>query len=241
MIIDVDMGNSRIKWRSSAYPGQMFAHNSDADAQAQWRMLRPVARVRIAAVVSPLRVEQMLRWVRRELQIEAELATVRDRVGGIRVAYEDPLALGVDRWLAMLAARRRINECDLIIASAGTALTLDYLDASSTHRGGYIIPGWRLAVRALLGDTSRIHCLDPQLKKVWQPGSSTLDCVEGGLALMYRSTLRAALQPDLADFHAANLLLTGGDGELFGSFAPPEINCLYDPTLVLQGLDVALP
>lgn len=241
MIIDIDMGNSRIKWRSSACPGQVFAHDTDAEAQAQWRLLGPIARVRIAAVIAPQRVEQMLHWVRRELHVDAELATVRDATGGIHIAYSDPSSLGVDRWLALLAAKTRLDMCDCIIVSAGTALTIDYLDASANHRGGYIIPGWRLAVSALLGDTDRIHCSDPQLKKIWQPGASTLHCVEGGIALMYRSTLRAALQPGWADFRATHVLVTGGDGEVLSSFVPPEISCLYDPALVLQGLDVALP
>lgn len=241
MIIDVDMGNSRIKWRSSARPQQMFAHVKDGQAQDQWRALSGVTRMRIAAVVDAERVSRMVEWVRRELRIEAEVARVDEAVGGVRLAYLDPASLGVDRWLALLAAKQRFGQEDVVVISAGTALTVDYLDASSRHRGGYIMPGWRVAVSALLGDTDRIACVQPQLKKDWQPGVSTLNCVEAGLAFMYRSVLNAASQPDWADFKAANMLITGGDGEMLASFGSSQVVCTSDPLLILQGLAIALP
>lgn len=241
MILDVDMGNSRIKWRSSARPQQIFAHTDDWQVQDQWRALSGVARVRIAAVVDVERVGRMVEWVWRELQVEAEVARVEDAVDGLHLAYLDPASLGVDRWLALLAAKQRFDQEDVVVVSAGTALTVDYLDSSSRHRGGYIIPGWRVAVSALLGDTDRIVCLQPQLKKDWQPGVSTLNCVEAGLAFMYRSVLNAASQPGWADFDAANVLITGGDGEMLASFGSGQVACTSDPLLILRGLAVALP
>lgn len=242
MIIDVDMGNSRIKWCSSASPELMHAHETDSEAQNCWRALEGVVRVRVAAVVDPERVEQMLVWCRRYLQVEAEIATVKGGgASGIQLAYAKEAVLGVDRWLAMHAARHRFEGQDIIIASGGTALTIDYLNASGRHLGGYIIPGWRAAVNALLEGTKRIKSAPPQLKKNWRPGDSTLSCVEGGLALMYRGVLCSAVQIELPDFHAAKMIITGGDGELLKSFGESEIACVYDPMLVLRGLPIVLP
>lgn len=241
MILDVDMGNSRIKWRLSLDPQQVFAHSDELQAQEQWRSLSGITRMRIAAVVDLQRVERVVDWARRELKIEAEVAAVEEARSGLCLAYSLPATLGVDRWLAMLAARQRLEGQDLIVISAGTALTIDYVDADGGHRGGYIIPGWQAAAAALLGATDRIVSMQPQLKKDWRPGTSTLNCVEGGIAFTYRSVLRAATQPIWADFQSNSLFITGGDGELLSSFAESDVVCIYDSALILQGLAVALP
>lgn len=241
MIIDVDMGNSRIKWRSSTAPELMHAHETEAEALDHWHSLEKVVRMRIAAVVDTARVERILKWCRRYLRVDAEIATVENGYGGMHTAYAKESSLGIDRWLAMHAARRLAGAQDIIVVSGGTALTVDYLSASGRHLGGYITPGWRAVVKALFEGTTRISCAPPQLKKNWRPGDSTLSCVEGGLALMYRGVVCSAVQTDLPDFDAAKMIITGGDGELLKSFAEDEISCTYDPMLVLQGLSIVLP
>src|SRR3546814_5490867 len=59
---------------------------------------------------------------------------------GLRNAYREPERLGVDRWLAMIAAwhTHRGAAC---IANAGTALTVDVIDAQGQHLGGIIAAG----------------------------------------------------------------------------------------------------
>lgn len=241
MILDVDMGNSRIKSCSSAHPERMFVHTLDSDAFACWLGMPGLTRVRVAAVVDSARVERMLKWCRDELRVEPEVAVVKDGIDGLQLAYSDESALGVDRWLALHAAKQQSAGCDIIVVSGGTALTVDYLSASGRHLGGYIVPGWRVAGRALLGSADRIGSIQPQLSTRWQPGTCTLGCVEGGLALMYRSIISSAVRVELPGFCASKMIITGGDGELLSRFAEAEIDCVYNATLVLQGLAVVLP
>ncbi len=71
---------------------------------------------------------------------------------GVTIRYSDPSRLGVDRWLAMLAAHAASTKACLVV-DCGTALTIDKLTASGEHCGGYIIPGLALMRRSLEENT----------------------------------------------------------------------------------------
>ena len=71
---------------------------------------------------------------------------------GLVCAYEDPAQFGVDRWLALLAARQRRPGATMLVVSAGTALTVDVLQeqaGQAWHRGGLIAPGLQAMQRGL--------------------------------------------------------------------------------------------
>ena len=67
-------------------------------------------------------------------------------LGPLRIAYEHPAHLGVDRFLAMLG---QCGEGASLVVGVGTALTLDLLDADGLHRGGRIAPSPRTMREAL--------------------------------------------------------------------------------------------
>ncbi|MDP1069535.1 type III pantothenate kinase, partial [Klebsiella pneumoniae] len=64
--------------------------------------------------------------------------------------------MGVDRWLAMLAAWQRVGQSCWVV-DCGSAITLDLLDAEGRHQGGYILPGLRLMQQSLLGNTAEVR------------------------------------------------------------------------------------
>ena len=68
---------------------------------------------------------------------------------GVRVAYNSPSQLGVDRFLAMVAARQ--HDCHCLVVDCGTAVTIDALSGDGGHLGGVILPGPALMQRSLLG------------------------------------------------------------------------------------------
>src|SRR5690606_29009768 len=67
----------------------------------------------------------------------------------LRLCYADPARFGVDRWLALLGARRACPAAPLLLAACGTALTLDLVDHDGQHRGGMIAPSPALMLEAL--------------------------------------------------------------------------------------------
>lgn len=240
MIIDVDVGNSRIKWRTSASPDVMVAQQLDG-AKMAWAELEDVTRVRVAAVVGLPVVRNLQAWFKSAFGVHAAVAEVSSEFDGMTIAYASARTLGVDRWLNMLAARRQNAGQDVVVVSAGTALTIDYLDGQGRHRGGYIMPGWGTAANALFAGADRINCSRPRLDVNTLPASTTQGCVDAGFSLMYRSVVEAAAAQGLAGFNAAKIVITGGDGELLASVQRCSVPMVYDPLLVFRGLEIALP
>ena len=70
--------------------------------------------------------------------------------------YRDPLQLGADRWHAMIAARQSFPERPLVVVCAGTATTVDSIDAAGRFLGGAIAPGTSLMADSLARGTARL-------------------------------------------------------------------------------------
>ena len=67
---------------------------------------------------------------------------------GVRCAYQNFSTLGVDRWLAVLAAEQE-TRLPCAVLDLGTANTCDIL-VDKQHHGGWIAPGFSLMRESLL-------------------------------------------------------------------------------------------
>src|SRR5438132_10121209 len=70
--------------------------------------------------------------------------------------YRDPRQLGADRWHAMIAARHSFPGRPLVVVCAGTATTVDSVDAAGRFLGGAIAPGTSLMADSLARGTDRL-------------------------------------------------------------------------------------
>lgn len=162
MIVCLDSGNSRIKWGIHD-GGQWLAQ--DAVAQADVGQLRHLpgdwphpdkvmlANVAGAEVGQRIR-EQLAPW----LPVFCEVSSQATR-GGVSNGYRNPGQLGVDRWCALIGARG-LSRTACIVVMAGTATTVDTLDADGNFLGGLILPGGDLMRRALAADTAALPFAD---------------------------------------------------------------------------------
>ena len=139
--------------------------------------------------------------------------------------------MGVDRWLAMLGARKR-EQGRLCVVDAGSALTLDFVSATGQHEGGYIIPGAALMERALLLDTDRVR-FDETADYALSPGVSTAEAVRHGIALAQAGAIGLALEQ--AGSEPIALLYCGGAGETLRQLVNRGGQWL--PDLVFEGLE----
>lgn len=151
----LDIGNSRIKW-CALQDGQLAPMHAAiyepatmagwcTTHLADWR--RPDA-VLVANVAGPGVATALSDWCRAHWQLEPRFASTGKQAGGIRNGYRDSSQLGVDRWLALIAARR-ITTGPVCVISCGTAITVDALNANGEHLGGVIAPGPDLMYMAL--------------------------------------------------------------------------------------------
>jgi type III pantothenate kinase len=116
-----------------------------------------VARVLACSVVSLARERAITRAARAAGLPEPQFIRSARRAAGVRNGYVDPWRLGADRWVALVGARLARPGRALCIVDAGTALTIDLLDAKGVHQGGLLVPGPELMVDALLGQTAGIR------------------------------------------------------------------------------------
>lgn len=239
----IDCGNTRLKW-AEFVQGRIVARGSavlhgDADPFAELAAaLHPeIRRVLVASVAADDVSARIQATVTERLGHAAEFVAVRPHAGGIECAYREPERLGVDRWLAMIAGRRRVVG-PFAVVSAGTAVTFDAVARNGRHLGGLIFPGERLMLDALAANTGRIGTVEPVREPVGDSellGLSTEEAVSRGARLALAAAVDRAVE-DVARSQGGvpALLVTGGDGESLATWLESEVTVRAD--LVLEGL-----
>ena len=243
MILLLDAGNSRLKWailRNGHFEhGGAWALDTTAVkklASAAWGDIDRPEAVFVANVAGEPFRRALNSWIKRHWKLHPEYVSADSERFGIRNAYADPVRLGVDRWLAILAGRELFNG-PLCVVDCGTALTIDVLAEDGRHLGGLIVPGMQLMRDSLIGRSEAIRGQLDQAshQQVTLLGTDTGSAVAGGtlyaeVAVVDRilSDLRAELGDGL------RCILTGGDAQRL----QPLLACRahYEADLVLRGL-----
>gem|GEM_PF-835709 len=186
--LDVDLGNSAMKYRFGSFTGAV-AHRADGSVDLSASELAAinrgsVKRIRAGSVMGAAHTQRFADEASAAWGVEVEFARSVAAAGGVTNGYARPETLGVDRWLAVLAAYQKWRKAVLVV-DLGTAVTLDYVDDMGRHLGGYIVPGSHLMQSSLLKDTAAIdfqqssHTLTPPV----EPGESTAQAVLRGALL----------------------------------------------------------
>lgn len=231
-----DLGNSRLKCAplgSDGLPGEVVAiDHREGDLAAQLARLLP-PRFEAACVASvaseALRVALLDALVGRCRRIS--IARTERAFAGIHIAYAQPQRLGVDRFLALVAAHSRGPGAAAVVVGIGTAMTLDLVDAAGRHRGGRIAPSPTLMREALHARAAQLPGAGGDYHVFATDTADALasGCDGAALALIER-TVDAACE-ELGT--APRLLLHGGgSGALLGRLQ----NATHVPALVLEGL-----
>lgn len=244
MIIDLDIGNSRIKWRCLDLRGESIVAEgaaTDMEALSELLPVKVVERIRVSCVRRMALGAALSSWSRKNWNLLPEFATVQRECAGVKVFYEDVSRLGVDRWLAMLAAFHKNPSASCII-DCGTAMTVDFLDDTGGHAGGFIFPGMRLGERALSEHTEirmqpSSHPITPD------PGQSTASAVSNGAVFSALAIIEKAVATHTERVgHVVPVYLTGGDAAQVVEHIKKDARLIqWIPGLVLDGLPLALP
>lgn len=233
--LQLDVGNSSAKWRlvQDARTTVRGIYRS-GDAGAQAALLECTDRldqIWISSVAAPAAEQALASLLAGRWGIEPWFARTQGSTGELRNSYADPGRMGVDRWLAMLGARRRASG-RLCVVDAGSALTIDVVGADGRHEGGYIIPGATLMERALLLDTDRVR-FDEEVEFSLAPGRSTAEAVRHGIALAQAGAVAMALEQ--AGTEPLALFFCGGAGESLMRWV--DRGGQWAPDLVFEGLE----
>lgn len=232
MILDIDAGNTRIKWRVLDQGRAISCGDQLTESVRQLAALditdaESIQRIRLSSVAGSDIIESL----QNQFNCPLEFAVVDESAAGIICGYKDYQQLGVDRWLAVIAAHKKTAD-SLIVIDAGSAVTIDIVGAQGAHQGGYIVPGLRLMHQALWQGTEHIKVEAKSVANITIPGQSTDDAVDKGCLLLLVSTIES-----LVNQYGCKLVITGGDGLMLRDQL--SVPADYYPDLVLEGLAVA--
>lgn len=159
MIICLDSGNTRIKW--GVHDGIRWLAQG-ALAQGDISQLAEVLsaasqqpeRILLANVAGPEAGDRIREQLSAWLSVFSEVRS-SSRCCGVTNLYSKPGSLGVDRWCALVGARSLVQGAALVVM-AGTATTIDTLDADGRFLGGVILPGLDLMAGSLARGTAAL-------------------------------------------------------------------------------------
>ncbi len=243
----LDAGNTRIKWCVTKSAQTLFSGVFESDEYQLYSKLEAIRSqcsitqfeyLAMSSVRSLAFEQAVVNWADEQTE-EIFIPRVSDCWADlVEPAYSEPENLGVDRWLAMIAASKRFPDGCMVV-SAGTAITVDYV-VSAKHVGGLIIPGVRLWFESLDSNTNRVKPKfegeSLKVPQIWGPACDTLQCVQNGASALISGLVVEASQKS-RELAIESLCLAGGDAELMKEkFEAQNITVFIDHSLVLNGL-----
>lgn len=245
MILDIDAGNTVLKWRLSDAKKGVVDRGCSTYGDAQFfsdvaKQFPAIKLVRLSSVAKPEVEALIAARVLKLWGIPLVVAKTKSNFAGLTVAYEDAARLGVDRWLAMLAARN-IAEGAVCIVDCGSAITVDMVNAEGLHQGGYIVPGLAMQRKSLLKSTGQIRIEHDVEKASLNWGRNTEEAVSFGVLQMAVSFIDAIVGRLQKGSEPVSIFLIGGDASVLCPMLKSYEQFCEHPELVMDGLAVALP
>ena len=233
MILDIDVGNSFVKWRALNDLGATQRGSQSTPAVVRegldLSVIDAVTYARLSSVGDAAIIEILRQQIANTFDVELRMAVVSRCAGGVQCGYRSAKELGIDRWLAMVSAYSKFQR-SLIVADLGSAITLDVVSDDGQHMGGYILPGLSLMRESLRRGTVQVSAND-DMDDAIVPANNTSAAVNRGSLFAVIATIEK-----LAQKHQALLVLTGGDANLIKGVL--NIDALYERDLVIDGLSV---
>jgi type III pantothenate kinase len=244
MMLLVDIGNTRVKWATwsagQLSPQRAAVHGawSVHDWQRELFSGAQVGHV-LAATVAGVASREALRAAAALSGVtNIDFVASTASACGVTNAYPQPGLLGVDRWVALIGAYHRCRGACCVV-DIGTAATVDTVDGSGRHLGGFIVPGPRLMSAALRAGTSDLeaHAASSPDGSGQLFADNTRDAIERGC----RVALAALVDRSLAELQRRSaqvpqLVVTGGAAAEVMPYVVSAGLCV--PDLVLRGLAV---
>lgn len=251
MLLLVDAGNTRVKWAlmEVARVGQAelghwsvwgSVQKADVCQIADSLKGMDIERVLISSVAGVAMRDALERMILRAVGIKPVPVcwfASEHRLAGIRNGYRDPAQLGCDRFAAMIGAHALFPDQPLIVATCGTATTVDAVNADGHFAGGMILPGLGLMATSLASNTAQLPQV-PNYNVDDRPfADNTFDAIVGGCIAAQAGAIERACAAHVRTTGAGpalQCLLSGGAAALIEPHL--SVACRRVDNLVLIGL-----
>jgi type III pantothenate kinase len=207
MLLLIDAGNTRVKW--ALVPSGV----QDADALGRWSAAGMVEHAQVRQLSDAWRDQKIVRVLISNVAGQSMRDTLEQvllgalglhpvplewfasaaEFAGIRSNYRNPAQLGCDRFASAIGAHALLPAQPLIVATCGTATTIDAISAEGVFLGGMILPGLGLMAGALAKNTAQLPQVAQNLD-IAEPFADNTDAaiVSGCIAAQAGAIERAA-------------------------------------------------
>ena len=236
MILLVDIGNTRLKW-AQHQAGKLFHTGAISHVDksvnsvllSAWQNMQPPEKILLACVSSKM-VKQALYSIVEQLWPNSQIQEIQTKkyAKGVSNAYLKPEKLGVDRWLALLAAYHHFT-APICVVDCGTAITLDVIDQQGMHLGGMIMPGLSLMKQALHRGTADLNVCS-EVHKLGLANDTEAAIFNGNL-----NAIKGFIELGLAQYNKPlQLIVTRGVAKFLADIL--KLDAIVDTELVFKGL-----
>jgi type III pantothenate kinase len=230
-MLTIDCGNTRLKW--GRFDGDRLAESGSMPLIELGMMSRrlPVPLPQ-RVVVSNVAGERAAVEMRAALEGQGRLVRwvrAQPEQCGVRNGYTDPAQLGSDRWAALIGARH-LHDGACLVVMAGTATTVDVLDADGRFQGGLILPGFALMRQSLTQSTAQ---LKDEVGIYAEFPRNTADAIASGCLAAQLGAVERMFRPMSGQPDSLCILSGGGAQPLYERLDGPK---RHEPHLVLHGL-----
>lgn len=245
MKLEIDQGNTRTKWRLVASQG-ITGRGVELNTRPVVEWLPNVrgalvddAALQVALLASVAKGEtkqKLIDGVASEFGVDVKVAKTEAcrTVAGQQLTnlYDDPSRMGVDRWLAVVAAVRSYPGRAVVVVDAGSAINVEVVSPAAEYLGGYIVPGVSMMQSVLLNNTGQV-VFERAEKAIMAPGRNTAAAVANGVGMAALGLVEQVLRYARQQWGEAQVLVTGGDGAMLLPMLPGAV---HRPDLVMDGL-----
>lgn len=249
MLLLIDAGNTRVKW--ALVPSRA----RDPDALGRWTACGMVEHAQLLQLADAWRGQHIVRVLISNVAGQAMRDSLEQvllralgmqpvplewfcsaaTLGGVRNNYRNPTQLGCDRFASAIGAHALFSDKALIVATCGTATTIDAIAADGVFLGGMILPGLGLMASSLAKNTAQLPQVAQDLD-ITDPFADNTDAAiaSGCIAAQVGAIERALSAHAHRSGRDVQCILSGGAAALIA----PHLSVPYQKVdnLVLIGL-----
>lgn len=199
----IDAGNTRIKWAliDPAHPNAAWItsgtvlHAEITTLTAAWQCL-PIAAALASNVAGPRIAAALQAALPSKVELRWFVSSAAQ--AGVMNGYREPTQLGCDRFASLIGAAGLFPQRALIVATCGTATTIDALTADGRFIGGMILPGLGLMATSLARETAQLPQIAADLQAespfaVFTEAAIASGCLAAQAGAIERAVARHAL------------------------------------------------
>ncbi len=249
----IDVGNTSIKWacpKPNAEPryGEMLwqsfgivRHKDMISLDRTWQVLNnsyPIDNVLISNVAGKKISDTLIKFLKR-LPNKPKISHFASYPfhAGIKNTYTNCTQLGCDRFASMIGAHALFPNKALVVATAGTATTVDSITPDGTFCGGMILPGLGLMAHSLAVNTAQLPDIEGIDDAVTPFATDTRSAIIAGCLSAQSGAIERAVEAFSKKYDNVHCLISGGAA----TYIAPSMSvpCHIVDNLVLTGLYIS--